>query len=167
MPHRPILVALALLAAPAAEAADSWGLENEKALELRGKVVDLLCELAGDCPAGCGQGKRQLGILTAEGRLVPAAKGNVFFAGAVPDLLPMCGREVHADGLLIENPAMTVYFVQYLKPAPDAQFMPADAFLAGWTARHGEAEEWWRADPTVKAVIEKNGVLGIPGLKPE
>jgi len=167
MPHRPILVALALLAAPAAEAADSWGLENEKALELRGKVVDLLCELAGDCPAGCGQGKRQLGILTAEGRLVPAAKGNVFFADAVPDLLPLCGREVHADGLLIENPAMPLYFVQYLKPAPDAQFMPADAFLAGWTARHGEAEEWWRADPTVKAVIEKNGVLGIPGLKPE
>jgi len=43
----------------------------------------------------------------------------------------------------------------------------SDSRLRTWTARHGEAEEWWRADPTVEAVIEKNGVLGIPGLKPE
>ena len=168
MPRRLIAAALLLaVAAPGARAADGWGLENERLLELRGKVVDLLCELTGDCPEGCGQGKRQLGILTAEGRLIPAAKDNVFFAGAVPDLLPLCGREVHADGLLIENPAMPLYFVQYLKPAPDAEFIPTDAFLAEWTARHGEAEEWWRADPTVKGVIEKDGVLGIPGLKPE
>lgn len=158
---------LALLVADHGRAADSWGLENEKPMEIRGKVVDLLCELSGDCPAGCGQGKRQLGILTAEGRLVPAAKGNVFFAGAVPDLLPMCGREVHADGLLLENPAMTLYFVQYLKTAPDAAFMPADAFLKAWKATNGEAEEWWRADPTVQAEIARDGVFGIPGLKPE
>lgn len=167
---RPILVmaVLAALVVPAgARAADSWGLEHERPLELSGKVVDLLCEVAGDCPAGCGEGTRQLGILTVEGRLVPVAKGNVFFAGAVPDLLPFCGREVHADGLLIENPAMPLYFVQYLKASPDAAPAPTDAFIAAWRARHGEAEEWFRADPTVRAVIERQGVLGIPSLKPE
>ena len=77
----PVLATLAALAAPPTHAADSWGLENERTLEVTGKVVDLLCALAGDCPAGCGAGKRQLGILTAEGRLLPAVKGTVFFAG--------------------------------------------------------------------------------------
>jgi hypothetical protein len=163
-----LIAAMALLGAPtAAHAADAWGLEGEKPLEVKGKVVDLLCELTGDCPQDCGQGQRQLGILTADGRLVAAAKGGVFFAGAVPDLLPLCGREVHADGLLIENPGMTLYFVQYLKPSPEAGFVPAEAFLTAWKARHGEADEWWRADPTVKAVIAQTGVLGVPGLKPE
>ncbi len=157
--------ALALLAGQA-QAADPWGLEHEKPLEVKGKVVDLLCELTGDCPAGCGGGARQLGIVTAEGRLLPAAKGNVFFAGAVPDLVPLCGREVHADGLLLENPAMPLYFVQYLKAGPGDAFAPADAFLGQWTARHGPAEEWWRADPAVRAKIARDGVLGIPGLKP-
>ena len=82
----PVLAALAALAAAPAHAADSWGLENERTLEVTGKVVDLLCELTGDCPAECGAGKRQLGILTAEGRLLPAVKGTVFFAGGAPDL---------------------------------------------------------------------------------
>ena len=163
----PVLATLAALAAPPAHAADSWGLENERTLEVTGKVVDLLCELTGDCPAECGAGKRQLGILTAEGRLLPAVKGTVFFAGAAPDLLPYCGQTVHADGLLIENPAMTLYFAQYLKAAPDAAWAPTDVYQTQWTAAHGKAEEWWRADPTVKAVIDRDGPLGIPGLKPE
>ena len=29
------------------------------------------------------------------------------------------------------------------------------------------SDEWWRADPTVRKVIADDGVLGIPGLKPE
>jgi hypothetical protein len=161
------LTALTIVAAPAARAADSWGLENERPLELSGKVVDLLCELTGDCAADRGGGRRQLGILTADGRLFPAVKGTVFFAGAAPDLLPHCGQTVHADGLLIENPAMTLYFAQYLKATPDAAWAPTDTYLTQWTLAHGNAEEWRRADPTVKAVIARDGLLGIPGLKPE
>ena len=118
-------------------------------------MVDLLCALTGDCPANCGGGKRQLGILTADGRLLPAAKGNVFFAGATPDLLPHCGRTVYADGLLIENPAMTLYFAQYLKTTADAAWAPTDAYLTQWTAAHGKAEEWWRADSAVAKVIAR------------
>ena len=162
-----VFAALTLLAAPMARAADSWGLDNEQQLEVSGRVVDLVCALTGDCPADCGAGKRQLGILTAENRLIPLVKGTVLFANAVPDLLPMCGRTVHADGLLIASPAMTLYMAQYLKPTPDGPVVPTNAFQTQWTASHGDAPEWWRADPTVKAVIERDGVLGVPGLQPE
>jgi hypothetical protein len=163
----PAIVVLGMLAAPAARAADSWGLDGEQPLEVTGKVVDLLCELTGDCPANCGGGKRQLGILAGDGRLLPAAKGAVFFAGAVPDLLPLCGSEVNADGLLLAKPEMSLYFVQYLRSGPDDEWAPTEAFLRQWTAANGEAEEWWRADPAAKAAIARDGVLGIPGLKPE
>lgn len=157
--------AMALVALPA-RAADPWGLDNEKEVLVTGTVVDLLCTLAGDCPPDCGGGTRQLGILDADGRLYPAAKGNVFFAGAVPDLLPHCGATVTVDGLLIENPAMPLLFVQYLKGPDDAEALPADAFLTEWTARNGEADEWWRADPDARAAIAENGVFGIKGLEP-
>lgn len=158
---------LTLLAAPAARAADAWGLDHEQPMEVTGKVVDLLCMLTGDCPADCGGGKRQLGILTADDRLLPVAKGTVLLANAVPDLLPMCGQTVHADGLLIASPDMTLYFPQYLKPSLDAAWVPTTAFQTQWTAAHGDAPDWFRADPTVKAVIARDGILGIPGLKPE
>lgn len=160
------LAAMVSLAGPAV-AADSWGLEHEKPLAARGKVVDVLCELVGDCPANCGEGKRQLGLLTGEGRLLTAAKGNVFFAAAVVDLLPFCGREIETDGLLIEHPAMSLYFVQYTREPGTADWQPAEAFITDWTAKNGEAEEWWRADPVIKEVIAQRGILGIPGLKPE
>ncbi|HUG62020.1 MAG TPA: hypothetical protein VMP03_09245, partial [Methylomirabilota bacterium] len=109
---------------------------------------------------------RQLGILDADGRLYPAAKGNVFFAGAVVDLLPHCGRIVEIDGLLIESPAMPMLFVQYLKGPGEAEATSAEAFIADWNARNGEADEWYREDPLAKAAIAENGVLGIPGLAP-
>ncbi len=160
-----LAAALAAGAAPAL-AADPWGLDNEKEVLITGTVVDLLCTVAGDCPPDCGAGSRQLGLLDEAGRLYLAAKGNVFFAGAVVDLLPHCGATVTADGLLIENPAMPLLFVQYLKGPGDAEAASADAFLTRWTAENGEADEWWRADPMVKSAIAENGVFGIPGLEP-
>lgn len=159
--------ALLLAGSDAARAADAWGIENEKPMELNATVVDIACRLTGDCPADCGAGRRQLGLLTDEGRLLPAAKGNVFFAGATVDLLPYCGRKVMTDGLLIESPAMPLYFVQSLRESPAEPWRPAEAFLTAWKAGNGEAEEWWRADPTIKAAIAKDGVLGIPGTAPK
>lgn len=167
----PVLATLAA-AGPAAEpasAAEPWGLENEQAVELEGKVVDLACALAGDCPPGCGGGRRQLGVLTSEGRLLPLVKGAVNFANAVPDLLPFCGRDLQVDGLLIESPAMPLLFVQNLRASADEPWRPTDAFERAWRARHGgePGVEWFRTDPEVRAAIEAAGVLGIPGLKPE
>ncbi len=56
--------------APGSRAADSWGLPGEKEVRFEAKVVDILCELTGDCPADCGAGKRQLGLLKDDGTLV-------------------------------------------------------------------------------------------------
>lgn len=163
---RPALLIAALLLATPAHAAQPWGIEHEKPTIVAGRVVDLLCAVSGDCPADCGGGRRQLGILTARGRLVPAVKGDVFFAGAVYDLLPYCGREVMADGLLIENPAMTLFFVQAVRASTREKWKPATGFLDWWQARYGPSERWWEDDPRVRDELARSGPLGIPGLVP-
>jgi hypothetical protein len=152
--------------ASAAYGADSWGLQNETVTEIEATVVDVACVLTRDCPPQCGGGKRQLGLLTAEGKLRLAAKGATNFAGAVRELLPHCGKAVLADGLLIENPALTIFMVQNLRLSKSEKLQPATAFEAEWTKQNGKADEWFRADPRVKAVIEADGVFGIKGLKP-
>lgn len=164
---RTILALTAAFAPSPAFAADSWGLPNETVVEIEAKVVDVACTLTGDCPDNCGGGKRQLGLLTPDGKLRLAAKGAVNFAGAVPDLLPHCGKTVFADGLLIENPAMTIFMVQNLRLSKDEDLKPATAFRTEWTAKHGKADEWYRVDPLVKKVIEADGVFGIKGLEPK
>lgn len=161
----PIVPAL-LFAAPAM-AADSWGLANESVVEIEAKVVDVACTLNGDCPENCGGGKRQLGLLTPDGKLRLAAKGSTNFAGAVVDLLPYCGKSVFADGLLIENPALTIFMVQNLRTSKDDKLKPATAFQTEWTKANGKADEWYRADPHVKKIIEADGVYGIKGLEPK
>ncbi|MEL7126991.1 MAG: hypothetical protein AAGK30_12190, partial [Pseudomonadota bacterium] len=40
--------------------ARSWNLYAEVPAKFEAKVVDLVCEFTGDCPADCGAGKRQL-----------------------------------------------------------------------------------------------------------
>ncbi len=67
---------------------------------------------------------------------------------------------------MIESPRMPLLFVQKLKAPGDAEFRPADAFGKAWETAHGKAEEWFRADPTVKAVIAEDGVFGIKGRVP-
>lgn len=158
---------LALVAVPSAQAAQPWGIGHEKPVIVAGKVVDLPCALTGDCPADCGAGRRQLGILTPQGKLLPAVKGDVFFAGAVQDLLPYCGGRVMADGLLIENPKATLFFVQNVRGSTRETWKPAKAFLDWWRARYGSSDRWWEDDPRVRSELERSGVLGIPGLQPE
>ena len=160
------LAAAILLSTVAAKAADGWGIENEKEVEVEATVVDIACQLTGDCPENCGGGKRQLGLLTGDGKLRAAVKATTLFAGPHLDLLPYCGRKVFADGLLIENPAMTIFMVQNLRDSKDEKLRTTDAFQKDWTARNGKAEEWMRADPAVKKVIAEKGVLGIKGLEP-
>ena len=61
-------LAASLLLAPAlALAAESWGLPDEQTTRFDATVVDLLCELTGDCPADCGGGARQLRLVTDDG----------------------------------------------------------------------------------------------------
>ena len=49
-----VLLFAGLLAAAPGRAAEEWGLPEEEVARFEAKVVDVLCELSGDCPAGCG-----------------------------------------------------------------------------------------------------------------
>ena len=68
---RYVIAALACLAAGPLAAQDfsegskakGWGLIAEKKAKFEAKVVDLVCEFSGDCPADCGAGKRQFGLI--------------------------------------------------------------------------------------------------------
>jgi hypothetical protein len=154
--------------APApALAAEAWNIPHEKPAVLKGRVTDALCHLKRRCAPDCGGGKRQLGLVLADGTFRLVAKSNVDFAGAIDDLIGYCGREIEADGLLIENPAVTLFFVQGIRTDPSAPFTPAERFKTQWEARHGKAEEWWRADPEANRLIAEDGPLGIKGLAPK
>ena len=162
------IAALIAFAPAVAQAAEAWGIPHEKAVVLKGRVVDALCHLKGVCASDCGAGKRQLGILEADGRFRLVGKGQIDFAGAAPDLAGFCGREVEADGLLIENPAITLFFAQGVREAGStAPFTPTERFKTQWEARNGQAPEWWRADPESNAIIAETGPLGIKGLLPQ
>ena len=96
--------------------AESWGLQNEELAVLEGKVVDILCEVAGDCPQNCGGGARQLGILSSQGKLTPVSKnGQTAFTGAIVDLLPLCNKTVELDGLFAGDGKRKLFLTQFLR----------------------------------------------------
>ena len=156
-----------LLAAAPARAAEEWGLPEEEVARFEAKVVDVLCELSGDCPAGCGAGKRQLGLVTDTGALVLPVKNFTPFSGAAAELIDFCGKRVVADGLFTTNRGVRIFALQFVKEAPDGKWRRANRFLPKWAEANGfqpngpEAKQWFRHDPRVKAVIERDGVLGL------
>ncbi len=167
--------AFALIAAPLAaqdfsenSEARSWNLYAEVPALFEAKVVDVMCELTGDCPANCGDGDRQLGLLrAADGVLTMATKNNQpAFTGAVVDLLPYCNQDVTVDGMLIEDedfPVRNIYLVQRIK-AGDGDWAKASEFTKVWAAENPDAKgkgPWFRRDPRILAEIEKDGYLGL------
>lgn len=172
------LGALALLLAGSVQAQDfsqgseakPWNLIGEVPARFEAKVVDLLCELTGDCPADCGGGARQLGLLrSADDVLVmPMKNGEPVFSGAVDDLVPYCGQVVELDGLLVGEAEVTqapFYMIQRIRGAGEDAFVEAKRFTEAWAARNPEAAEregpWFRNDPTVAAQIAEEGYLGL------
>jgi hypothetical protein len=161
--------AAALVFSAGTQAADNWGIEFEEATRIEAKVVDLLCEVTGDCVDNCGDGRRQLGLLLDDGRLVPVVKNFDIFAGATDDLIVFCGQRIVADGLMIEDPQMPMFALQFKRAAPDGQWSRATQWGKNWSAANGgqSANQWFRTDPGVLQQIEADGVFGIPGLEPE
>ena len=49
-----LAVSVAVIFPLSAEAAKGWGLIDEEAVRFEATVVDIRCELTGDCPAACG-----------------------------------------------------------------------------------------------------------------
>ena len=151
-----------------AMAAEEWGIDGEKVARFDAKVVDIVCELTGDCPANCGDGKRQLGLLQADGKLVLPVKNQDIFAGVIQDLLPFCGKTVTADGLMITTKHMPVFALQFKREAPDGKWSRANWFGKEWSKANGgqKSGQWFKSDPRVLKAIKRDGVYGIPGLKP-
>ena len=171
------LIALAaLLATPLAaqdfsenSKARSWNLYAEVPATFEARVVDIMCELTGDCPEDCGAGARQMGLLrSADGVLVLAMKNSqANFMGAARDLAQYCNQTVTVDGLLIDDldlGAKNVYLVQTI--LADGMEKPAKANKGSklWAAEHPEAAgkgPWFRRDPAIKEIIAEEGYLGL------
>ena len=147
-------------------AAESWGLPEEEETRFEAKVVDTLCELTANCPDRCGDGKRQLGLLTDEGELILPIKNVVPFAGTTVELLEFCGNRVIADGLFSTNRGVKVFALQFVRPAPDGKWRRANRFINRWADANGvdakseHARQWFRNDPAVMKVIKRDGPLG-------
>lgn len=149
--------------------AKSWNLYSEQPARFEAKVVDILCEVMGDCPADCGAGKRQLGLVrAADSALVYPNKNNQpVFSGAASELLPFCGQQVEVDGLMLSDPdigANNIYQIQKIRAVGAPDWVKADKWTKDWQAANpdntGKAP-WFRRDPRVNARIAATGYLGL------
>ncbi|MCH8951443.1 MAG: hypothetical protein IID49_04825 [Proteobacteria bacterium] len=181
MRHPIAAAALILAAAPAlaggefsaGSEAKSWNLFGEEKARFEGKVVDALCLLTGDCPADCGAGKRQMGILrSSDGRFLLVNKnGQPVFTGASVDLAPYCGQTVEIDGLLVGDPDITpglgdakLFQVQTVRILGEGAAKKTNLWTKDWKRRNPDAGgkgPWFRRDPGVREQIEAHGRLGL------
>jgi hypothetical protein len=145
------------------------GLQGAEPALFKAKVVDVLCELTGECAEQCGAGLRPIGLVReADGVLVLTAKNDqTSFNGATHDLAPYCGQTVTVDGFLIGDPDVAptkVYMVKLIRPEGASEWTKAKGWTAAWNARNPEAKgkgPWFRRDPAVAAEIERRGWLGL------
>lgn len=173
---RALVIAFCALALPAAaqdfsagSTAKSWNLYAEQPAFFAATVVDLTCEITDDCPADCGAGARQLGLLrTADGVLVyPNKNAQPVFTGAAQDLLPFCGQQVEVDGLMLNDPeigANNVYLVQKIRALGTTEWTPAKQWTKDWAAAHPDVPgdgPWYGRDPRVLAEIATDGYFGL------
>ena len=158
------IVVFAALNPISVSAAKSWGVTGEEISRFDATVVDILCELSGDCAENCGAGTRQLGLLTADQTLILASKNATIFSGAAEELAAFCGQPVTVDGLFTENRGVRFFAVQFIRPA-GGEWRGANQFLKNWSARtslgEDKAKQWFRHDPLVSDVIAKDGLLGL------
>lgn len=150
--------------------AKEFGLQEEEKATFSGKVVDVLCELSGDCAEKCGEGKRLLGVLReADRQLVLVLKNAQFqFNGPVEDLVPYCNKQVDVDGLLIGDQEVygaKFYMLQFIRESGQAEWKKANTWTAAWKARNPEIANqkgpWFRRDPRVRKQIEATGYFGL------
>ncbi len=150
--------------------ARSWNLKAQEKALFKAKVVDVLCELAGDCPPDCGGGTRQLGLLRdADDALVfPTKNGQPVFTGAATDLQLYCGKQVEVDGLLtggdeISAGAAKLFQVQRIREI-GGEWAKANRWTKDWQKANPGAKgkgPWFRRDPRIVREIEKDGYLGL------
>ena len=172
---RLIAITLAALIALPAAAQESqvkgWnGLQGREPAVFRAKVVDVLCELTGECAENCGNARRQMGLIREDdGKLIFATKNQqAGFQGAAADLYAFCGQTVTVDGLLVGNPDLTqtkVFQVHFILREGSDKWIPTKRWTRIWKRNNPEAAakkgRWFRNDPAINAEIEANGWLGL------
>ena len=149
--------------------ARSWNLWAEQPARFEATVVDILCELTGDCPNNCGDGNRQLGLVRAVDDVLvfPNKNSQTNFAGAAQELLPYCNQPVEVDGLLLEDEelgAHNIYLVQTIRAAGSEEWVKANSWSKKWAENHPDAEgrgPWFRRDPRVLQEIAAEGYFGL------
>jgi hypothetical protein len=149
--------------------AKSWNLYAEQPARFEAKVVDILCEITGDCPADCGAGKRQLGLVrTADTALIYPNKNNQpVFSGAANELQPYCGQLVEVDGLMLSDPdigANNIYQLQKIRAVGATDWVKASRWTKDWQAANPDLtgkDPWFRRDPRVNARIAETGYFGL------
>ena len=149
--------------------AKTWNLYAEKPARFDAKVVDILCELTGDCPDNCGDGRRQLGLVRAADDVLifPNKNSQPAFTGAVVEMLPFCGKAVEVDGLMMEDPdlgAKNIYLLQKIREVGSEEWTKANRWTKEWAKNHPDAKgkgPWFRRDPRVKESIAKDGYFGL------
>lgn len=170
-------IALALLIATPAMAQDfsvgsqakSWNLYAEAPALFEATVVDPLCALTGDCPAGCGAGRRQLALLRSVDQVMvlPTKNGQPVFSGAANDLLPYCGKVVEVDGLMLTDPDIGLknqFQIQLIREKGAMDWAKANRWTKDWQAANPGLkgkEPWFRQDPRVNADIARDGYFGL------
>lgn len=153
---------LSACATPVGEV-QKWGISGAEVGELSGEVVDVLCEVSGNCADQCGAGTRQLGIKTEQG-MVLIAKDLNLYTGAAEELWPLCNQPLVVNGQFTESLNTRFFQIQNVRK-PDGPWMRTTKFLETWAAANGEslavAKDWYRHDKRVNTIIEKDGRLGL------
>ena len=158
-----ISVASVCLSVPA-YAAKSWGVSNEVKAKFVGTVVDITCELTGNCPDNCGQSSRQLGLKTVDQGVILFAKNLTLYSGAADELVGFCGQEIEVDGLFTEHKNVRFFQLQKMR-ASGGKWTKATRFHKAWAEKNDstarKAKRWYRQDERVKAIIARDGYLGL------
>ena len=150
--------------------AKEFGFEEEEKATFSGKVVDILCELGGDCAENCGNGNRLMGIVReADGKLVLVLKNaQLAFNGPVEDLVPYCNKNVDVDGVLIGDAEIynaKFYMLQFIKEAGAPEWNKAKLWTSAWKKKNPEVAKgkgpWFKRDPRVIKQIEATGYFGL------
>lgn len=151
--------------------AKEWGLRGEEKARFNATVVDVLCELAGDCADNCGDNRRQLGLVReADDALIYVVKNRqAAFTGAATDLHPFCGKAVEVDGVTVQDDetpgAPKLYMVQLIREQGAAEWTKTSRWTKEWAKANpeqkGKKGPWFRRDPRIAAEIEKHGYLGL------
>jgi len=145
---------------------ESWPITAAEKSQFSGKVVDVLCELGGNCTEDCGQGNRQLAVKSSDENVgtVLVAKNLTNYSGAADELWQFCGQQIDMNGLFTEHKGVRFFQVQNVRPT-GGEWQKATRYHNAWAERSGkslqQAKNWQYEDERVKEIIKRDGRLGL------